>query len=261
VRLSIYSLCSKKNLFNQLIEYLNLLIDNSLEMGSRASNRNKSKQKKPSRGTNAKSKRAPKTDESSGVRQALMAAGKKLFAQKGLSGTSIRDIAQLAQVNSSMISYYFSGKEGLYKECLREIGESRLNFVKSIFVEINNKEELKLRLKLFMENLVALYLEDRDAGLIIVREYDRIHSPAEKVFKETFIKIFELLVDCFRLAQKKSIIPSNKDPFILASLFFGCISSQMRLDHIKDKVYNRSLRQPDEQSKVIEHLVGFLFAA
>jgi len=38
-------------------------------------------------------------------RDQLLLAGKKLFARQGLSGTSIRDIAQQAGMNSSMISY------------------------------------------------------------------------------------------------------------------------------------------------------------
>lgn len=37
----------------------------------------------------------------------------QLFAEKGYSATSVREIANKANVNLSMISYYFGGKEGL----------------------------------------------------------------------------------------------------------------------------------------------------
>lgn len=189
------------------------------------------------------------------VRAALLLAAKKHFAQKGLSGTSIRDIARDAEANSSMISYYFSSKEGLYQECLREIGKNHLKFAEEVLIEVEHSEDFKLRLKMLIRNLFSLYIDDRDAGLIIVREYDRIHSPAEKVFKETFLKIFELLVDFFSKAQLKSIIDGQKDPFVLGSLFFGCLSSQMRLDHIKEKAYGRSLKCENEQQKVADHIV------
>ncbi len=43
----------------------------------------------------------------------LLLSAKHLFATKGFEKTSIRDIANHAQVNSSMISYYFGGKSGL----------------------------------------------------------------------------------------------------------------------------------------------------
>lgn len=43
-----------------------------------------------------------------------------LFAQKGFVAVSIREIADAAQVNSSAISYYFKGKEGLYQAVLEK---------------------------------------------------------------------------------------------------------------------------------------------
>ncbi len=44
----------------------------------------------------------------------LLDAATPLFAQKGLGGVSIRQLADAAAVNSALISYYFGGKEGLY---------------------------------------------------------------------------------------------------------------------------------------------------
>ncbi|WP_371381396.1 TetR/AcrR family transcriptional regulator [Sporomusa aerivorans] len=52
------------------------------------------------------------------VREKLVAAGEKLFAQKGLTGVSIREVAKEAGANSALISYYFGGKEGLYSAVL-----------------------------------------------------------------------------------------------------------------------------------------------
>ncbi|GLU51343.1 TetR/AcrR family transcriptional regulator [Dyadobacter frigoris] len=43
----------------------------------------------------------------------IIEVAEKLFAEKGFSGTSIRDISQEAEVNVSMISYYFGSKEKL----------------------------------------------------------------------------------------------------------------------------------------------------
>jgi len=58
-----------------------------------------------------------KTLRSDGVeaRNRLLDAALSLFADKGYSKTSTREIAQAAQVNIASISYYFGDKEGLYK--------------------------------------------------------------------------------------------------------------------------------------------------
>lgn len=58
-------------------------------------------------------------------RSALLEAGLQCFAHRGFDGTSIRDIAAKAMRNSSLISHYFGGKEGLYEEVFRYILQSR----------------------------------------------------------------------------------------------------------------------------------------
>lgn len=42
-------------------------------------------------------------------------AALKLFVEKGYDGTSIRDVADAANVNLAAISYHFGGKAGLHE--------------------------------------------------------------------------------------------------------------------------------------------------
>ncbi len=53
------------------------------------------------------------------TRQLILDAGLAEFAAKGFAGARVGDIADRAGVNKQLISYYFGGKEGLY----RAIGE------------------------------------------------------------------------------------------------------------------------------------------
>ena len=50
----------------------------------------------------------------------LLLDAKKLFAKQGFDKTSIREIARESDINSSMISYYFDGKEGLLAAIFEE---------------------------------------------------------------------------------------------------------------------------------------------
>lgn len=49
------------------------------------------------------------------ARERLLACALQLFAEKGYSSTSTREIAKAAQVNISAISYYFGDKANLYR--------------------------------------------------------------------------------------------------------------------------------------------------
>lgn len=50
----------------------------------------------------------------------ILSTAEKLFACKGFDGTSIRDIAEAANVNIAMISYYFGSKEKLMQSLFEE---------------------------------------------------------------------------------------------------------------------------------------------
>lgn len=52
------------------------------------------------------------------TRSRILSAATPLFAKHGLNGVSIRNLADAAGVNLSMISYHFGGKAGLYAEIL-----------------------------------------------------------------------------------------------------------------------------------------------
>lgn len=50
----------------------------------------------------------------------LLEAAKQEFAAKGFAGARVQDIADRAGVNKQLISYYFGGKEGLYRALMRQ---------------------------------------------------------------------------------------------------------------------------------------------
>ena len=54
-------------------------------------------------------------------REKLIMSAIGLFAEYGYDKVSIRQIAADAGANSSMISYYFGSKQGLYEAILREL--------------------------------------------------------------------------------------------------------------------------------------------
>lgn len=53
-----------------------------------------------------------------GVRQDILHTATKIFAQNGLSGARIDEIAASTKTSKRMIYYYFGDKDGLYKACL-----------------------------------------------------------------------------------------------------------------------------------------------
>ena len=67
-----------------------------------------------------------------GKKERLIRAAMELFAEYGYDKVSIRQLAAAAGVNSSMISYYFNGKGGLYEAVIKELLQNFDGFVGSI---------------------------------------------------------------------------------------------------------------------------------
>lgn len=61
--------------------------------------------------------------ESVEARERILAASTKLFATKGARGTTIREIADEAGVNSQLLYYYFEDKAGLARAVVDQAGE------------------------------------------------------------------------------------------------------------------------------------------
>jgi AcrR family transcriptional regulator len=90
-------------------------------------------------------------------RDHIMDVATDLFAEKGFEGTSIRDLAQKADVNIAMVNYYFGSKDKLFEALV----ERKASFMKEKIEEL-------------AENKVLTEIEKIDA--IIDSYVDRILS-------------------------------------------------------------------------------------
>lgn len=184
-------------------------------------------------------KTAKKSDKTStATKCTLLDTARKLFALKGLSGTSTREIAAESQINISMISYHFGGKEGLYKEVIEDYARnvtSEVNpFLESISTEKMTRESFTEDLKRFIEYLIQSRIDYPEISTIFERErLDQFKISAE-VSDRLFYPIIKKLSDIINAAKKKKIVRENVDPelFFLILLqgvqgvfsFFACES-------------------------------------
>jgi AcrR family transcriptional regulator len=60
----------------------------------------------------------PRRRDAAATRQLLLEAARQRFASNGYTATTVREIADDAGVNVSLISRYFTSKEGLFEACL-----------------------------------------------------------------------------------------------------------------------------------------------
>src|SRR5690625_3364416 len=75
-------------------------------------------------------------------KQKVIQAESLLFFQKGFHGTTVRDIADKASVNVSLISYYFKGKQGLLENAVTGYYEEYLKLIKNTLQKVDGHSDL-----------------------------------------------------------------------------------------------------------------------
>lgn len=191
-----------------------------------------------------KASEARKRSNESATRDRILTAATHLFANKGYDGTSTKEICALAQVNIAAIHYHFASKEKLYSQIIESYGDQRLQSVRRILEKPSSPEEFKLRLEMFLQDAIESMLSQKDLCHIVQSEIELLHSRSAPVFKRTFLKRFETLVEFLSQAKKKKYINSKVDPRIAARLLFSQICHQTRTDLVYKKYYGVTLSDP-----------------
>jgi AcrR family transcriptional regulator len=87
-------------------------------------------------------------------KERILTIASDLFAKYGYSAVGVRDIAKDADVNISMISYYFNGKIGILKAIIERYFEDMGKIVKEVKeLNLESEEHLKILIKKIVKML------------------------------------------------------------------------------------------------------------
>lgn len=168
-------------------------------------------------------------------KQKVMHAASSLFFQKGFHGTSVRDIAQKANVNVSSVSYYFNGKQGLLESAVINYYEKYLNTIENCLEETKGEPAFKrlhqliftiIQYKQSKVQLTCFIQRELTLDSIFVREMAVTYLAKENHYLRTLFK--KALVD-------KDLPPQEKD-YLLMQLKGMLITPYILHNEWKDQV-------------------------
>jgi AcrR family transcriptional regulator len=173
----------------------------------------------------------------------ILTVAEQLIAEKGFDGTSVRDIAQLANVNLAMISYYFGSKEKL----LEALIEDRAGYMLGILEELAKNQTLTPWDKI--DRLVEFYVEkimnNYRFHCIMSQQYNQIRS---NEIKELIINIksrnLEEIKKVIAEGQKKKMFRKVDMELTMASVF-GTLTQV-----VNSKILYSRLMKLDETDEV-----------
>lgn len=103
-----------------------------------------------------------------------------LFSVQGFGGTSIREIAEAAQVNAALVSYHFKNKQGVlewimveyFERLFREMehGESRQAYEENIFGDLMTAVEIVVRYQSKNMEVTRIIQRELSVDSMLIRE-------------------------------------------------------------------------------------------
>ncbi len=193
-----------------------------------------------------------KHDDHESTKALLISESTRLFAQKGYEGTTIKDISDATGLNVSLVSYHFGGKDGLFYACMEQFGMERLAVVEKILVLPRSKEEFEIRLQMFLDELIDVHVAQPDLVALLHREFENQHPRSMEIFKNTFLKSYQLLLDFFSAAQKSKIIRNDINAHMVAALMFGSVKLLLMHNNLRKSMPGMNLDDFSSKKKIRE---------
>jgi len=201
-----------------------------------------------------KTKSPPQTSEE--IKTTILRCARQAFAQHGYQGANLKDIAHNAGVAGSLINYHFHDKATLFKVCLEFFALKRVETINRILqAEPKSVEELKVRISLFVEEMLLSYTEDADSFNIVRTEVRAENPVVMELFQTTFLQCFINVCDLFDKAKKNGVISKNLDVMITAKLLFTLACESTQNDHIGKRYFNVTVYDDVWRKKLAEHIV------
>jgi AcrR family transcriptional regulator len=181
----------------------------------------------------------------------IMEAAESLFAEKGFSGTSVRDIAEAAQVNLAMISYYFGSKEKLMEAMFRHRGAHFKIQLESIL--LNKHLSPIQKVDKLIDDYIDRIFKKQCFHKIMVREQMANNTGfiAEQIFqlKQTNQSLIRQLI---QEGQKKGDFKKNIDVSFLMMTLVGTTSQLVTTQHYYRKLSEMEGLSDEEFEKHIK---------
>ncbi len=200
-----------------------------------------------------KGKKSEKSSEE--LKSSILKIARKHFADFGYQGASLKEIAKESGVASSLMNYHYKDKDGLFTQVMELFATARMEGINRILNEPKSADDMRVRLELFVEEMIVSVMDDPDSFQILDSEVKRGNPLILKLFENTMLKAFKNVVQFFTKAQEMGLIRKELDPLIVATLLFTSACDASRKDVLARRFFDVSFAQVEWRKKFAQHVV------
>lgn len=136
-------------------------------------------------------------------------AARSVFHQKGFDGARMKEIAEKADINKSMLHYYYRSKDKLFEKIYQI---SLMRALPQIVGLLNKELPLEEKLHQFVKEYLKVIKENPDIPTFIIRELNANPSRIQEFFQARVAKKIQPFVKELRDAAHEGRIRGNLPP-------------------------------------------------
>ncbi len=172
-----------------------------------------------------------------------------LFAEKGYSGLSMRQLATAANISVAAIYHHFPDKNALYLDAIRYAFSGKERVFAQVWESECSAEE---KLARFVRALLEIMLQDRNFHCLMQREImeanpERMHLLAQGVFNQQF---------CLLMQLANELAP-EQDAHLIASSIIALVDSTVKCQPLNKNFPGRK-PEHDLPEVIATHITGLL---
>jgi TetR/AcrR family transcriptional regulator len=190
-------------------------------------------------------RKEPQRRDPEGTRRRLLAAAKHEFANKGLAGARVNDIAAQARLNKQLVYHYFGSKEALY---LAVLEEAYASFRARDLVLPTRKLEPEEAVTQLAGLLFESFRDLREEVALIADEniHKGRHIHSSKRIKQLHQPLILMMEDIVARGERKGVFRRGIDPIRLFILLLSLSSVYVSNNYTLSAVFDRDLSDPRE---------------
>ncbi|MBP2296177.1 TetR/AcrR family transcriptional regulator [Azospirillum rugosum] len=215
----------------------------------------------PSEGAPRRRAGPGRPEGTSHVRDAILDAAEVEFAALGYAGTSLRNVAERANVTQALINYYFGSKNGLFEEVFlrrgRQIADDRLQRLDAL-----RRSGKPLSVPDIVHAFLrpALSMRETDGGRTFMRLHARLHTEPPEISYKLRNQAYDESTRAYADALREALPHlSERDVYWRITLMIGAylyaFSDTHRLEEMARGVCN-----PDDPEEIMTAISSFVTA-
>ena len=187
-------------------------------------------------------------------RNQLLNAALDVFSVYGFSGSSLDEIAQLANMHKSNIFYYYENKESLYVEVLTTVMQKWLAPLQILEVELEPTEALTHYLMQKIESSKDQPKASRLFALEIIQGAPHILP----ILKGPLKKLFKRKAKVIQTWQEQGKLSAEIDPELLILNIWAITQNYADFSTQMEMVTGKTLRNRSMFQRTVEHTVHMM---